>query len=230
MQCHIKTKNIHLISSCFKAFTDWQIEMRFCLTTWAINNLVHILLWQVLDMHWPWCEKVKGHGVMKCAVGMSIWLLRFLLKLATHLICYRQLVAWCVLMLCIRHANQQQTYILRPTHTNKWSFQGHSFQPITQHGTEHTMLLLLLLLLLLFPFNGPFSRTTWVSRYQKGGTIVDFTKARDGGVAMASAAPYANYLHFTPGRQPHQHLITQFLQARCSSCHATNSLKALKTF
>jgi len=29
------------------------------------------------------------------------------------------------------------------------------------------------------PFNGPFSRTTWVSRYQKGKTNLDFTEARD---------------------------------------------------
>ena len=31
------------------------------------------------------------------------------------------------------------------------------------------------------PFNGLFSRTTWVSRYQKGKTNLDFTGARDGG-------------------------------------------------
>jgi len=29
------------------------------------------------------------------------------------------------------------------------------------------------------PFNGPLSGTTWVSRYQKGKTHVDFTEARD---------------------------------------------------
>jgi len=29
------------------------------------------------------------------------------------------------------------------------------------------------------PFNGLFSRTTWVSRYQKGKTNLDFTAARD---------------------------------------------------
>ena len=32
----------------------------------------------------------------------------------------------------------------------------------------------------LHPFNGPFSRTTRVSRYQKGKTNLDFTEARDG--------------------------------------------------
>ena len=29
------------------------------------------------------------------------------------------------------------------------------------------------------PFNGPFSGTTWVSRYQKGKTNLDFTEARE---------------------------------------------------
>jgi len=29
------------------------------------------------------------------------------------------------------------------------------------------------------PFNGPFSGTTWVGRYQKGNTNLDFTEARD---------------------------------------------------
>jgi len=40
----------------------------------------------------------------------------------------------------------------------------------------------LLLLLLLHPFNGLFSRTTWVSRYQKGRTSLDLNEARDDGV------------------------------------------------
>jgi len=34
---------------------------------------------------------------------------------------------------------------------------------------------------LLHPFNSLFSRTTWVSRYQKGRTILDFNEARDDG-------------------------------------------------
>ena len=45
---------------------------------------------------------------------------------------------------------------------------------------------------------------------------------------VASAGPYANNLHLAPNRQPHQHLITQFLQAGCSSRRPTNSIKALK--
>ena len=37
----------------------------------------------------------------------------------------------------------------------------------------------LILLLLLHPFNGPFSRRTQVSRYQKDKTNLHFTEARD---------------------------------------------------
>jgi len=43
-------------------------------------------------------------------------------------------------------------------------------------------------------FNGLFARTTWVSRHQKGKTILDFNEASDDGVAVVSAAPYANPL------------------------------------
>jgi len=45
----------------------------------------------------------------------------------------------------------------------------------------HDLQFLLLLLLLLHPFNGLFSRTTWVSRYQKGKTSLDLNEAEDDG-------------------------------------------------
>jgi len=48
------------------------------------------------------------------------------------------------------------------------------------------------------PFNGLFCRTAWVSQHQKGKTILDFNEARDGGMAVASAGPYANHLHLVP--------------------------------
>jgi len=35
--------------------------------------------------------------------------------------------------------------------------------------------------------NGLYSRTTWVSQHEKGGTILDFNEARDDGVVVASA-------------------------------------------
>ena len=59
------------------------------------------------------------------------------------------------------------------------------------------------------PFNGLFSRTTWVSRYQKGKTDLDFTGARRQWVAVASAGPYAS-LHLAPDRQPCQYPTTVF--------------------
>ena len=46
--------------------------------------------------------------------------------------------------------------------------------------------------------------------------------------AVASAGPYANYLHLAPDRLPHQHLITKFLQAGCSFWCPNNNVKALK--
>jgi len=45
------------------------------------------------------------------------------------------------------------------------------------------------------------------------------------GDAMASVGPYANNLHLAPDRQ---HLVTQFLQAECSSWRPTNSVRELK--
>jgi len=63
-----------------------------------------------------------------------------------------------------------------------------------------------------------FSRTSWISQHQKGYTNLDFTEARDDGVAVASAGPYASYLRLALSRQttpaPHHSI---FLQARCSS-------------
>jgi len=73
-----------------------------------------------------------------------------------------------------------------------------------------------------YPFNGLFSRTTWVRWHQKNKkTILDFNDASDDGVAVASAGPYENHLHFAPhSRQtttvpPPHHSV--FLQTGCSS-------------
>ena len=62
----------------------------------------------------------------------------------------------------------------------------------------------LLLLLLLQPFNGLFSRTTWVRRYQKGKTSLDLNEARDDGVLGCSG------ISWTIGKQsaPHSRQIT----------------------
>jgi len=57
---------------------------------------------------------------------------------------------------------------------------------------------------LILPFNGLFSRVTWVSRYQKGKTSLDCNEARDDGVW---------------GRQWHQ---LRHMQTICTSLHTDN--------
>jgi len=49
-------------------------------------------------------------------------------------------------------------------------------------------------------FHVLFFVTAWVSRYQKGRTILDFNELRDGGVAVASAGPHADHLHLDTDR------------------------------
>ena len=77
------------------------------------------------------------------------------------------------------------------------------------------------------PFNGPFSGTIRVSRYQKGKTYLDFTEARDsewqwhqlGHIQVCTSLQADNHASTPP-------LV--FLQAGCPSCRPTNSVKALK--
>ena len=49
------------------------------------------------------------------------------------------------------------------------------------------------------PFNGPFSGTTRVSRYQKGKTNLDFTEARGSEWQWHQLGHYAS-LHLAPDR------------------------------
>jgi len=77
------------------------------------------------------------------------------------------------------------------------------------------------------PFNGRFSGTTQVSRYQKGKINLDFSEARDsewqwyqlGHMQVCTLLQTDNYTS-TP--------TLCFLQAGCPSCRPTNSVKALK--
>ena len=77
------------------------------------------------------------------------------------------------------------------------------------------------------PFNGPFSGTTQVSRYQKGKTNLDLTGARDnewqwhqlGRMQVCISLQTDNHSSTPP---------LSFLQAGCPSCRPTNSVKALK--
>ena len=77
------------------------------------------------------------------------------------------------------------------------------------------------------PFNGLFSRTTWVSRYQKGKTNLDFTGARDSEWRWHQLG----HMQVCTSLQTDNHASTPplcFLQAGCPSCRPTNSIKALK--
>jgi len=77
------------------------------------------------------------------------------------------------------------------------------------------------------PFNGPFHGSTQVSRYQKGNTNLDFNEARDsewqwhqlGHVQVCTSLQTDNHASTPP---------LNFLQAGCSSCRPTNSVKTLK--
>jgi len=78
------------------------------------------------------------------------------------------------------------------------------------------------------PFNGPFSGTTRVSRYQKGKTNPDFTEARDSEWQWHQL----RHMQVCTLLQTDNHASTPplkvFLQAGCPSCRPTNSVKALK--
>jgi len=77
------------------------------------------------------------------------------------------------------------------------------------------------------PFNGLYSGTTQVSRYQKGKTNLDFTEARDsewqwhhlGDMQVCTSLQTDNHASTPP---------ISFSQAGCPSCRPINSIKALK--
>jgi len=79
------------------------------------------------------------------------------------------------------------------------------------------------------PFDGPVSRTIWVSQYQKGKgkTNLDFTEARDSEWQWHQLG----HIRVCTSLQTDNHASTQplsFLQSGCPSCRPTNSVKALK--
>jgi len=65
-------------------------------------------------------------------------------------------------------------------------------------------------------FNGPFPGTTWLSRYQKGTTNLDFTEARDSEWQWHQLG----HMQVCTSLQTNNHASTSlsFLQARCLSC------------
>jgi len=76
--------------------------------------------------------------------------------------------------------------------------------------------------------NGPFSKTTRVSRYQRGNTNLDFCEARDSEWQWHPLG----HMQVCTSLQTDNHASTpllSFLQTGCPSCRPTNSVKALKT-
>jgi len=77
------------------------------------------------------------------------------------------------------------------------------------------------------PFNGPFSRSTQVSQYQKGKTNLDFTEARDSEWQWHQLG----HMQVCTSLQTYNHASTlplSFLQAGCPSCRPTNEPTASK--
>jgi len=75
--------------------------------------------------------------------------------------------------------------------------------------------------------NGPLSRTTRVSRYQKNKNNLDFTEARDSEWQWHLLC----HMQVCTLLQIDNHASTpplSFLQAGCPSCRPTNCVKALK--
>ena len=78
-----------------------------------------------------------------------------------------------------------------------------------------------------YPFNGRFSGTTQVSRYQNRKTNLDFTEARDSEWQWHQLG----HMQVCTSYQTDNHASTSplsFLQAGCPSCRPTNSVKTLK--
>ena len=83
------------------------------------------------------------------------------------------------------------------------------------------------LLLLLHPFNGHFSRTMCVSRHQKGKPFRILLEQEMMGWQWHQL-DHMQIICTLLQTDNHTSTPTQFLQAGCSSCHPTNSIKALK--
>ena len=74
---------------------------------------------------------------------------------------------------------------------------------------------------------GPWSGTTWVSRYQKGKTNLDFTEAKDSEWQWHQLG----HMQVCTSLQTDSHASTtpiSYLQAGCPSCCPTNGNKAQK--
>jgi len=114
----------------------------------------------------------------------------------------------------ITHKTDKYSIFLKQSEAITYSYECYNI--VLQHAHTHT-----------HPFNGPFSRTTQVSRYQKGKTNLDFSEARDSEWQWHQLGR----MQVCNSLQPDNHASTSplsFLQAGCPSCRPTNSVEALK--
>ena len=103
------------------------------------------------------------------------------------------------------------------TQLNWRNYSEHVYSSRAVHTAQHTQ-----------PFNGPFSGTTRVSRYEKGKSNQDFLLKQEtmsgSGISWAICkSAHCSRQTTTPTPPP-----LCFLQAGCPSCRPTNSVKALK--
>ena len=95
---------------------------------------------------------------------------------------------------------------------------------LAEYFQIHTELLLLLLLQPFMTLCPGLPGWVGTRRINHSG----FCWSRHDWVAVASAEPYASYLHFAPEDNHTSTSSVRFLRAGCSSWHPTNSVKALK--
>jgi len=89
----------------------------------------------------------------------------------------------------------------------------------------------LLEVLVLHLCNGLFSRTTWVSRHQKGKSFwILLEQEMMGWQWHQLDHTQIICTSFQTDNHACQYLSTHFLQAGCPSCHPNNSVKALKAY
>jgi len=96
-------------------------------------------------------------------------------------------------MLCIKQHCQKHLLKLSTSDVSlitRWCLTLMIYQLTPEPGWTYVFILL-------HPYNGLFSKTTWVSRHQKGKPFLIMKQKM---MTVASAGPYADHLHFVPER------------------------------
>jgi len=132
-----------------------------------------------------------------------------------------------LLMIMMSTVQQRQHGDTQATGCESWSRKHWDPVVLWENGCIKHQPYELLLLLLLHLFNGLFSRTTWASRHQKGKPFWILLEQE----MMGWQWQQMDLMQIIcTSLQTDNHTSTSplFLQARCLSCHPTNSVKSLK--